>query len=415
MKKHALISPSAAHRISLCAGSVALSIGAPDSDSSKYADEGTTAAWVVEKLWNDQSAALLGVVAPNGYVVDQDMIKHAQSLISYIGDILSFGDDWEVFNETPFSLESVTGEAGAEGTPDFVLISPAEQLVIVLDYKYGVHNVVEAEDNEQLMLYTAAVLEHYALVYELKHTQQIIYQPRANNFPIVNSTAEYILASAREFRVKADAARGQIVKLQNGAKLEELDLTPGEKQCRWCKAKPICPALASAVNAVVPKGLVKPLEFDDLDNGTYDTYNKADKHHNLLSFQLTNIPLINIWIKSIEAYAILAARAGEKIPGFKLVLGREGNREWLDEEEVEKTLEAMKVPKDMRYVSKLISPTVAAKLVDKGVLTPRKWAKLEEKIHRSPAKTILVPVDDKREAVTTALEFDMLEESKNAE
>ena len=102
------------------------------------------------------------------------------------------------------------------------------------------------------------------------------------------------------------------------------------------------------------------------------------------------------------------ALAGEKFPGFKLVLGRPGNRVWDDDKRAERIMESQKIRKDLRYTMKLITPTQAEKLAKKGELTEKQWQVLGLQIVRHDGKPTLVAESDSRpeySAVAQAQDF----------
>jgi hypothetical protein len=96
--------------------------------------------------------------------------------------------------------------------------------------------------------------------------------------------------------------------------------------------------------------------------------------------------------------------AGQEVPGFKVVIGKQGNRAWLDERAAEKALKAAKVGASVMYEKKLISPTTAEKLLKKN--NPVAWEKMQNVIIRAPGKPSVAPVTDPRPAlaITNVLE-----------
>jgi hypothetical protein len=110
------------------------------------------------------------------------------------------------------------------------------------------------------------------------------------------------------------------------------------------------------------------------------------------------------WIESflddVEEYLSGRAEQGNAAPGTKLVLGREGNRKWGNDEAADTFLKGQGLSADERYEKKLISPTEAEKLLkDKLKATKRTATRFEELVTRAPAKNVLALSDDKREAV----------------
>lgn len=102
-----------------------------------------------------------------------------------------------------------------------------------------------------------------------------------------------------------------------------------------------------------------------------------------------------------RAEALMRARMGTRIPGWKLAIGRQGNRAWTDLPLVERTLNAALAGD--AYERKLISPTVAEKRLKK---LPEVWTGLQLNITRPEGQPTLVPEADGRAAlVADAPEF----------
>ena len=81
-----------------------------------------------------------------------------------------------------------------------------------------------------------------------------------------------------------------------------------------------------------------------------------------------------------------------------MTLGREGNRDWKDEEAADKLI-AQKLKGDERYKKTLISPTQAAEKLDIKKQSTRFQNLFEALITRSPAKKVMALASDKRPAV----------------
>ena len=127
---------------------------------------------------------------------------------------------------------------------------------------------------------------------------------------------------------------------------------------------------------------------------------KASLDVQQLAYILDRIGLIKSWMDEVKAAAHAALAEGREVPGYKLVEGRAGSREWTDESKAEKLLKAWKVPADFRYVKSLISPTQAEKLLKLKTLTAEQWDKLCGYVSREPGKPTVVPASDKRPAIS---------------
>jgi hypothetical protein len=129
----------------------------------------------------------------------------------------------------------------------------------------------------------------------------------------------------------------------------------------------------------------------DIDEGTSNEE---------LSKKLSKIEAIRKWCDAIEQEAYtLAVERGERIPGFKVVEGKAGNRKWSSDEEVTELLKSMRIKHEVMYDYKLASPTSLEKQFKAGAIGPRQWPKLQDMIVRSEGSLKLVVESDKRPAV----------------
>ena len=164
-------------------------------------------------------------------------------------------------------------------------------------------------------------------------------------------------------------------------------LVPGEKQCRFCKAKATCPALRAEVTEVV-SGSATLDEFLTPDMATGDNY---------LSVAMSKVGLVEDWCKAVRAEVERRLLAGQTVDGFKLVEGRRGNRKWSSDAEVEALFKSFRLRQDEMYDYSLISPTKAEKLLKD---TPKRWEKAEALISRAEGKPSVAPATDKRSSLT---------------
>jgi hypothetical protein len=159
---------------------------------------------------------------------------------------------------------------------------------------------------------------------------------------------------------------------------------PGEYQCRWCKAKPTCSALAARTENALMK------EFNELELSTpTPPENLSDVD---LRFILNNKPLIINWLNAVEAHVKERVLNGEGFDGFKMVRGR-SNRKWSDEKEAEKILK--KLLKDKAYSKKLLTAPAAEKVLGK-----ENKGEISHLIVKPEGAPALVADTDKREAVS---------------
>lgn len=411
---HALLSPSGADRWMLCPGSVAMTADLPDT-SNIYGDEGTAAHFLASEALTACSTAHAFTgedivvedtgarfLSPNGayvtgsrsFTIDDDMARHVQK---YIDLVLDLAGEGELHVEQRLPIGHITGEEDAHGTSDAVVIRDNE--LIVVDLKYGMGNRVDADNNRQLMLYALGALEEFGMVYDIQQVRLVISQPRLDH------VSEWLVAlpALLEFAGDAMGAAKAATLAHKFAgnwrgNTDAAYLVPGEAQCKWCKAKATCPALASFVQAATG------CDFDDLCASNPEQFNAPET----VGKSLRAVSLIEDWCKAVrakgEALLFEHNNSAEIIAalGWKLVQGKKGNRAWRNAEEAEELLKKMRVQHDKMYDYKLISPTTAEKLAKSDVIGPRQWPKVEAMITQSPGKPSVAPESDKRPALEIA-------------
>lgn len=416
---HSYWSASKFESLMLCPGKIVLEDGAPDNTNA-YAAEGTAAHQVLTwALQEDRPAAAyigrqihldhLGkpcepVAADYTFTVDEDMAEHVQVCVDYCVDLR--GDDGVLFADIRVNYSSYldVAEDTAWGTAD-VIIARGEELIVV-DFKYGRGVEVDAEKNPQMSLYGLGALQAYnGLVADFTRVRMAISQPRVKRAPSEwacsvdeleawgRSTARSAVFSCLTAIEYGREERG------DDPKWEDLFLRPAEKACKFCKAKATCPALRNAVaESTTFSTPATPDEFAEAEVET-SKESMAAAVPEWIAASLSKVDLIEDWCKAIRAEAERRLFAGEKVPGFKVVQGKKGNRQWADAKVAEETLKTMRVKLEDMYDFKLISPTSAEKLAKAGTIGPRQWPKLKDLITQNDGKPHVAPDSDSRPAL----------------
>lgn len=397
---HALFSPSAAHRWIHCPGSIAMCEGAPDT-SSKSADEGTAAHEVAAMALTEgrNASAYLGrLIDVNGagWKVTQDM---ADAVQTYLDALRQYAEGHELLVEQRLDLAPVIGLSQQFGTSDAVVLTACGTEIQVHDYKHGANprNRVDAEGNEQLMLYALGALEAYDLAGTVERVRMVIHQPRVGSLSEWDRSVDEL----RQFQATVRAAAVM-------ASATPPVLTPGDKQCKWCKAKATCRARGEFVARTILNDfdVIDPIKKIEEATPASPLTMTADEIARLLP----HLGAIRDWCDALEGHARGEALHG-RLPGYKCVTGRKGGRTWRDELEAEQVLRGMRLKQDEMYTFKLISPTQAEKLAPIKE-SERRLKKLQELVTRSDGKPCLVPVTDPRPAIALTADFDDITEAE---
>lgn len=376
--KHAALGASNAHRWLHCPGSVAAESGIVDTGSS-FALEGTAAHELAELvlLSNKEPQDWIGKALDDmpDWIVDEEMADYVQVYTDYCRAIAKDAD--ETFIEQTVSYEDWVPEGF--GTNDFGVLHIKDRAIKIADLKYGMGVQVDAEENPQAMLYALGTYAEYGWVGDIDRIDIAIVQPRLNHISEWSITVKDLLKWAEWVSQRAEIALSK-----------DAERVPGEKQCRFCRAKATCKALMKFTEDIIMA------EFEDLeDMPSPDTLSDAQVRK-----VLEQKALIDSWLSSVETLVRERLEAGETFEGFKLVEGR-SLRKWGNETVAgEKLTEIIGV--DAAFKSTLISPAQAEKALkkeDRGIL--------DDLVIKPAGKPTLVPESDKRPAINlTDEDFD---------
>jgi hypothetical protein len=210
--------------------------------SSPSADYGTAGHTLAEQCLNlcRDAIAYLGTTIRVGnadILVDQAMVTAVQIYLDYVRS-----QRGHLLIEVRLPIGHITGEHGAYGTSDAVLLS--EEEVVVIDLKLGANprNKVNAERNPQLGIYALAAFDEYRLVYDYQRVRMVVVQPRLDH--ISESTMN--LAELEAFRASIRPATS---------------VKAGPQQCKWCFHRKSCPEHLAYQNHQLID------DFADLDKG----------------------------------------------------------------------------------------------------------------------------------------------------
>lgn len=377
MADHAVLSASGSHRWLNCTPSARLELEF-ENTGSEAAREGTAAHTLCEhKL---KRALHMRSRRP---VSDYDSDEMEECTDAYVDFVMEqyeaakqVCEDPVIFIEQRLDFSCYVPDGF--GTGDCVIIS--DDKLHIIDFKYGMGVLVEAEDNPQMKLYALGALAVYDALYDISEVSMTIFQPRRENVSTWTvSVADLKAWAETELKPKADMA-------YNG----EGEYLPGE-WCTFCRAAVRCRARAEEKLKLAQTEFRMPPLLTDAE----------------IEDILSILPNLTKWANEITAYALDAAlNHGKEWNGFKVIEGR-SVRKYRDEDAVAEAAKAAGY-RDI-YRQTLIPLTEMQKLMGKD----RFEDILGGLIYKAPGKPTLAPKSDKRPAVnvTNAInEFNEIKE-----
>lgn len=363
--KHAKLSASGAHRWMTCSGSIKAEEGLPESHSA-FAEEGTAAHELAELALTTEHATrwYVGTLLPEtNYLVTQEMAEYVQM---YVDFVLSLGGMQMYEQRVDFSEWVPEGF----GTSDALVLTD-DGTLHVCDLKYGKGIRVDAQGNEQGMLYALGAYSMFNNILTINQVQIKIIQPRLDHVSESDPISiPDLLKFGEKARLKAEEA------LSDNAKRSS-----NEKACQFCKAKATCGELKRVTEQAIMA------QFDNIEAAPM-VNTLSDEQ---LRFALDNKKLIVSWLDAVEALVNDRLVSGEQFDGYKLVEGR-SLREWANELEAEVTLKELLG--DEAYTKKLLSVAQAEKVLGKANAD-----KIIDLVSKPKGKPALAPESDKRPAI----------------
>lgn len=389
---HALLSPSGAKKWLSCAASLACEKDIPNT-SGKAAVLGTAMHTIAEVHLN---AHIRGTALPlerevGAYVLDEgkgqikalispmkgavlitaDMIEQVRKYSDYCKAIIDVATYAKLEMRVNLTEVLHPGYEGVEtfGTADLVavqeLANTDEHMLIIGDLKTGRHRV-EAKENKQLMLYALGVYRRLKRRYNITVVRLVIFQPYAGGASEWDISVEGLELFAKFAQKRALLALDAYYRGKKNLKAS--DFRPSVDGCQWCRFSEQCAARTKTVNSVLAEELEDNFALELTPEQLVAEYEK--------------LPLLRQHIDKVEKAIAAALHSGKKVPGYKLVEGRPGNRAWKDAEKVTE-LYGDKLTKEA-----LMSPTEAVKVVPEE--------ELKDFITRKPGAPCVATADDKR-------------------
>ncbi|UAW06894.1 hypothetical protein QCF75_gp02 [Escherichia phage 26] len=389
---HALLSPSGAKKWLYCAASLACEKDIPNT-SGKSAITGIAGHTIAEVHLNQyiKGTALPLVREVGAYVLDggkgpikalispmkgavlitADMIEQVRKYTDYCKAIIDVATFAKLEMRVNLTEVLHPGYEGVEtfGTADFVavqeLANTDEHMLIIGDLKTGRHRV-EAKENKQLMLYALGVYRRLKRRYNITVVRLVIFQPYAGGASEWDISVEGLELFAKFAQKRAMLALDAYFRGKKNLKAS--DFRPSVDGCQWCRFSEQCAARTKTVNAV----LAEELEDDFAPELTPEQ----------LVAEYEKLPLLRQHIDKVEKAMAAALHSGKKVPGYKLVEGKMGNRAWKDSDAVFEKY-GDKLTKEV-----LMTPTEAVKVIPEE--------ELKDFITRKTGAPCVATADDKR-------------------
>ena len=282
-----------------------------------------------------------------------------------------------------------------KGYVDSAVITDDGAALYVNDYKHGRGVSVQAEKNPQLGTYAMSLVNELGDLYGITDKTVChlsIYQPRV----VGEKAVRHWEITVKELKNHAEwigAVAADILRDPFSQVFE-----PGDHQCGFCPAAPICPSRGADLLGTADPELPAKLEIKPPAHGEKVSLRDIAT---LTPEQLGRIidiagPLTK-WLEKAKVHASALHQNGTLIPDHKMVASRPGNRRWKNKDEAEHLLRGL-LHRSEFIEEKLISPAQAEEKLKARERPIRKssWEKFNAAIERPEGSPILVPCSDER-------------------
>jgi hypothetical protein len=358
MASHALLSASSAHQWLACPPSARLSENIKDS-GSEAAREGTDAHALCEYKVKTAFGIKLDKTyhSKNEFIEDlsfynSDMERYTDEYLEYVKEQYEIAkhscSDPKILVEQRLDYSKFCPEGF--GTGDCLII--ADDTLHIIDFKYGLGTLVNAEDNPQMKLYALGALELFGAIYDISTVSMTVFQPRRENVSTCTVFKESLYNWAEEVLIPT----AQLA--YNG----EGEHKTGE-HCKFCRAKTHCRKMSEEMLKLAkldfkPPALLTEEEFIEV---------------------LKICGRLSVWASDVKNYAEREARAGRHFEGFKLATSL-GNRKITDEQRAvdlltENGYNAIYSPQKLKGIGdleKLVGKKKFAELLGGLIIRPEK-------------------------------------------
>lgn len=322
--------PSAASRWINCPASVKLCEGIPYQPAGEAAQIGTAIHAVAETciLTGVSPVDFIGKTI-EGITITSQNADFAQQHVNHIRDLeLRLG----TLKVEQYVTAYKSDKLDLGGTADVLAYSYEKDTLVIADLKTG-RGYVDA-DSDQMKIYAIGAMRELKTEFtniELAIIQPHHGEPRTHHikFKELNEWAAKNLTPA-------------LVAIAEGSTTP----TPTEKACQWCPAKATCPAHVEQFNEVAQQPAMHTMTEDEL------------------AAMLAKVDVVEDYIKALRKYATDRLEEGAVIRGWQMQPKR-AQRKWKDEAAAVEALMSYGISRDLIYVTSIISPAEASKLLSK--------------------------------------------------
>lgn len=308
----------------------------------------------------------------------QEMEEHAKGYLDYVIEKIKDNDAY-VLAETKVDFSEYVPDGF--GTCDCIIIQ--NDMLTIIDFKYGTGVKVSAEDNPQMKLYALGAIDMFGEVYDFDKVEMCIYQPRLNHIDeCIRSVEEIVIWGDKEVRPTAELA------IEGKGEFKAGD------HCHFCKLNAKCKHLCKH-----NMGVIKD-EFED-ESGTLSTACLTPDDYVMI---LERMKLVKNWLTKVEDHVINGILNNElEIPGYKVVEGR-SIRKYRDADEVANRLIDNGYEESVIYEKNLLSLSKLEKVLGKKTFAEL----LSDMVDKPKGKPTIVLASDKRPAYTTDSDFEVI-------
>jgi len=272
-----------------CPGSVALNAKSPEQPPSEYAAKGSAQHALIEHLLMEggEPEDFIGA-AFVGVEIDEELASGVSTALKAAEELLAEYDGEQLIEQR---LTIVPDEVF--GTGDVVATTRDGTRAVIADHKFGYMEV--SAESAQLKFLAAAFLVDPAMAEFSKDIEEF-------ELVIIQPAFEPAMTKTKATRAEIEVFLRSIKLAHSATKSPSAEVKMGD-WCKWCRAKPICPAQ-------------KKLFADLIDIKMHPDWSPAQ-----LADILEKSKQVEKLIKDVEERAKHELANGRTVPGWRLKAG----------------------------------------------------------------------------------------------